>query len=401
MLRAMIIKEMLLVLRDKHALAAIFIMPAIFVLIMSVALRDTLDGTPPPLNYVLINLDNSPEADLLDHLLANYEADMLVRKERIGHDADALRQRLHGGDLQFILTIPQGFSARLCTGNKAPLLDMEIAADAEKGLIALFIARLNGELQKVRLQKLADTMRQLAPQAAALLRQAASENQVMIRTRYTGSPDGKKPNSTQQSVPAWIAFGMFFIIIPLSTVFIGERTQHTLKRMHSMNVSIPWLVLGKILPYMLINQIQAVLMILVGMYVAPLCGAPPLAPGNSPGGLILVSLGLSLAAIGISLFISAWARTVAQATTVGGLINILLGALGGAMIPKFYMPPAMQSLASFSPMSWGIEGFLDIFLRGYGVTAVLGETAALVLFGGIMICLTWLMLAWQFKKGTL
>ena len=32
-------------------------------------------------------------------------------------------------------------------------------------------------------------------------------------------------------------------------------------------------------------------------------------------------------------------------------------------------------------MSWGLEGFLDIFLRGYGVTEVIPETLALCGFG--------------------
>jgi len=36
MFKAMVLKEILLVLRDKHALAALFIMPAIFILIQQI-----------------------------------------------------------------------------------------------------------------------------------------------------------------------------------------------------------------------------------------------------------------------------------------------------------------------------------------------------------------------------
>jgi ABC-2 type transport system permease protein len=72
---------------------------------------------------------------------------------------------------------------------------------------------------------------------------------------------------------------------------------------------------------------------------------------------------------------------VEQATTIGGIINILLGAIGGIMVPKFYMPEVMQSLARLSPMSWGLDGFLDIFLRGLGPVEVLPEFFKLVALG--------------------
>ena len=43
MMASMLLKEFLLVLRDRHALAALFIMPAVFILIMSLALKDAFD----------------------------------------------------------------------------------------------------------------------------------------------------------------------------------------------------------------------------------------------------------------------------------------------------------------------------------------------------------------------
>jgi len=59
----------------------------------------------------------------------------------------------------------------------------------------------------------------------------------------------------------------------------------------------------------------------------------------------------------------------------------LLGAIGGVMVPKFVMPEVMQNFADISPMSWGLEGFLDILLRRGTVMDVLNESIALTLFG--------------------
>ena len=60
--------------------------------------------------------------------------------------------------------------------------------------------------------------------------------------------------------------------------------------------------------------------------------------------------------------------TTEQATIATGATNLLLGALGGVMVPRSIMPEALQHLALLSPMSWGLEGFLDILLRGGGVS---------------------------------
>jgi ABC-2 type transport system permease protein len=122
-------------------------------------------------------------------------------------------------------------------------------------------------------------------------------------------------------------------------------------------------------------------MIAVGMFIVPLFGAEALVLGNSINGLLMVSLGLSLAAIGTSVLIAVLASTVEQATTIGGIVNVLLGAIGGVMVPKFVMPQAMREFADISPMSWGLEGFLDIFLRGLGAAAVLPESLTLAAFG--------------------
>ncbi len=221
----------------------------------------------------------------------------------------------------------------------------------------------------------------------------------MISIHFNGMAANEKPTSTQQSVPSWIVFGMFFVIIPMSTIFINERKQNTLMRMSAMNISVPALFAGKIAPYIVINQIQVWLMIGVGIFLVPLFGGDALTLGDSVVGLVMISLGLSLAAIGTSVLIAVLTDTVEQATTIGGIINILLGAIGGIMVPKFYMPQSMQKLADISPMSWGLEGFLDIFLRGLGAKAVMPESLALSSFGVVLLLLAGMVLSSKMRRG--
>jgi ABC-2 type transport system permease protein len=48
-------------------------------------------------------------------------------------------------------------------------------------------------------------------------------------------------------------------------------------------------------------------------------------------------------------------------------------------------------------MSWGLEGFLDIFLRNGGISDVLSKSLALFVFGFMMLTLTTILL-WKQKE---
>ncbi|MBK8287311.1 MAG: ABC transporter permease [Cellvibrionales bacterium] len=180
---------------------------------------------------------------------------------------------------------------------------------------------------------------------------------------------------------------MFFSVVPLANTLISERQQGTLRRLRTLPVSLALPVIGKLVPYFVINQIQVLLMLTVGVYLMPLFGADSLTLGHSLAGLLLMSVCLSIAALGYGILIAVVARTTDQATTLGGVGNILLAALGGIMVPRFVMPDSMQQIAGFSPMAWGLEGFLDIFLRSGGVKDVLPEAGSLFLFGAVTIAL--------------
>jgi ABC-2 type transport system permease protein len=204
----------------------------------------------------------------------------------------------------------------------------------------------------------------------------------------------KLPSSVQQNVPAWLIFAMFFVVIPVSSIFIIERQQGTLQRLRAMGVPFRLILAGKLLPFFVVNQIQALMMVLVGLFVVPLLGSEALElPGSLP--LMLnwwaVSAAVSLAAVAWALLIASLAQTSEQATIVGGVGNILMGAVGGIMVPKFIMPAAMQKLAMLSPMAWGLEGFHIVMLRHGSFADLLPSLTHLLLFAILSLTLAiWL-----------
>lgn len=384
----MLIKEFLLVGRDKHALAALFIMPAVFILIMSLALKDVMNEDKSLMTYAVIDQDLTAASEALTTKLSTIKT--LTQYPLSSNDYLSPEEE----GVQFIIDIPDGFYQ-----DERPL-KISVAADTSPSLLTIFknqiaLSWMGNKLDEVNSAN-QDNFDFLDDDSA----DNSFDESSLMEIQYAKLSQDEKPTSTQQSVPSWIVFGLFFVIIPMSTIFISERKQNTLMRLSTMNLSLAALFGGKILPYMLINQVQVWLMIGVGMYIVPLFGAAPLTIGGSVFGLILVSLSLSLSAIGLSILIATVVDSIEQATTIGGIINILLGAIGGVMVPKFVMPEAMQTFSNISPMSWGLEGFLDIFLRRGSVMDVLNEAMALTLFGAVSLLIASIVFTYKQRKSS-
>jgi len=391
MFKAMLIKEFLLVSRDRHALAALFLMPAVFILIMSLALKDVFNEKKAMIEYAVVDKDDSLESL---SVISKLRANRLMHERNISSDHFASPDE---EGVQFVVVIPKGFKSQFGEGNASAVpLQVEVASDIGQTHLVLFKTQLLSAFMEVRLDAV-NFAREMRSRDAGGAKVSMDEGQIM-KIHYAALEEDEKPTSTQQSVPSWIVFSLFFVIIPMSTIFISERKQNTLMRLSTMNVSLPVLFGGKIIPYMLINQLQVWVMIAVGIFIVPLFGAAALSIGGSVAGLVAVSAALSLSAIGLSILIAVVVDSVEQATTIGGIINILLGAIGGVMVPKFVMPEFMQTFANVSPMSWGLEGFLDIFLRRGGLADVLNEVAALAVFGTVSLLLAALIFSYKIRR---
>jgi len=373
MFSAMVKKEFLLVFRDKRALAILFLMPALFILIISVAMRDVFTQSSVSFDITIIDLDKSKITNEMINDIGKNTSFHIVENANI------------------VITIPQKYS------QSKKRLNIEIKDSLKSDEIELFKAKLLKDITNLKLKIIKNRLMEYSQEAGAAIDNISLDSQELFDLKYNKKKE--LPNSTQQSVPSWIVFGMFFMITPISTVFINERKQNTLSRLNSMSVSVFSMVLAKIVPYLFIAQIQAFVMIAVGAFLVPLFDTPSLVINGSVLALVFLSFSLSLSAVGLASLIAVSSNSTEQASTIGGIMSILLGAIGGVMVPKFIMPEFMQTLANISPMSWGLDGFLDIFLRGGGVSMVLDEALMLILFGAVTLVVSMIILSSRMKKG--
>ena len=108
-------------------------------------------------------------------------------------------------------------------------------------------------------------------------------------------------------------------------------------------------------------------------------------------GFLMVTVAAAIAAAGLALALTTSCRTKRQAQTVANVAILLLSALGGSMVPRFLMPPLLQTLGWLTPTTWAVEAYSGLLWRGEGVASVLGSIGLLVAAGMLGLGLAWLL----------
>ncbi|MFM9883611.1 MAG: ABC transporter permease [Burkholderiales bacterium] len=372
-LAAILVKEFRALTRDLHGLVVLFLMPAVFILVMSLALRDVFAvGESRTMQIVLVQLDQSAVADELVAVLPP----ALERVDTRAAAEAALRTRR----AELAVIIPAGYEAGLLDAETTrPLVEIVAEPSVRPEVMRIVRARIATAVLRQRIAARITAITGGAAHLPSAGDMAGSMETGAVVASYLASAGGKSLTATQQNVPAWLVFGMFFVVTPICNLLITERTQGTLARLRTMLVPTSIMIVGKLIPYYLINMLQVVLMLLVGRFAVPLLGGVSLDVDVSWSALFLISSATSVAALGIAILVAALARTIDQANTFGSLANVLSAAIGGIMVPQWVMPKFMQTVAQISPMNWALEGFLEVFLRSGRLDAI--APYALLLIG--------------------
>lgn len=384
MFRYILKKEFLLIFRDIHALLVLFVMPAVFILIMSLALKNTYsDSFDVKLKVAIIAKENLDIKTFIKELNNNsYFSAYLTSDESI-------KTLIYDKKYDFIVKLDSDFKNKINSNEENFQIQSFSKADINK---EHFHILKNSIVEIISKTIMKDYFIKSKIDAKVL---SELNNKINNSYIYKNDKIETKANSVQQSVPSWLVFSMFFILIPISNTFINEKNFGTISRIRSINVSLFPILASKIIPYFIINQIQVIIMILIGIYIIPIFGGDSLVINGNYLLIFCMSSAISIAAICFALFIANISKTTEEATSIGGVINIIFAALGGIMVPKFVMPEFMQNITSYSPMSWGLEGLLEIFVRGGNFNDIKIYLLYLTLFATISILLAYILL----KKG--
>jgi ABC-2 type transport system permease protein len=375
-------KEWRLLLRNPHGLVVLFLMPAAFILVMSFALKNTLTSASvslPPTGWVVEDGGR---------IAATWSSDWIGRHGGQRFDSrDALRQALRERRVQAgVVVLPQWLDAQ--GAPRADRVELWLSNRVQPSSAGRLRADIGVSLLQARVNIAAARG---GPFASVLLDSSSGDGAIGApTTRYLYEIDsGRKMTAVQQSVPAWLIFGMFFVVIPIAGVLIQERNDGTLTRIATFGVRPGAVLAGKLVAFMGLNGIQLACMLLVGRWLVPALGGDALYLDLHAGWFGAMAVATSAAAVGLALLIAAWTRNFEHAAALGGGANVLLAALAGIMVPRPLMPPGMQAVSEASPMGWALDGMQTVFLGAPDAAQVLPKALLLAAFALACLALAW------------
>src|SRR5450432_129654 len=195
------------------------------------------------------------------------------------------------------------------------------------------------------------------------------------------------PNASQHNVPAWTIFAMFFIVLSLGGTMVREKNSGRFIRLKTMPASYLHALFSKQLVYLMVTILQAAVIFAIGNKIFPFIGLPALHLPKDIWALFIVTAVTGYCAVNYAICIGVFANTPEQSNGFGAISILIMAALGGLIVPSFAMPAHLQKVLQLSPLHWALEAYYGLFLEGgklkdiwMNILSLLGITLLIQLF---------------------
>jgi ABC-2 type transport system permease protein len=391
------LKDIQIYLKDRGNIINLFLLPLVFILVLSTSMQGfTEEDQDAAITLPVVNLD--ADGDQTQRLIENLEQSGGLRVELYAQDeAQKLLENL---EIEFVLTIPQDFSAKV-QGGEPTTLRLINHPDASETRSDSVARAVTGVAQEMALQnQLIASLRQLGDMQAAsseaiqvftterIVAQAQSQFERAqsdpLITVAQSPPQSlgqqvEEPNAVQQNVPGYTIIFVFLSAQATAFSIYQEKRHGSFRRLLAAPLSKVELLLGKMLPNFITGLIQIVVIFAVSILILPMMGLDRLTLGDAPLALVLVSLILALCSTGLGILIASIARSEAQIGGMSALGLWTMGAVGGCLFPPFLLGGILDTIGKVVPHYWAIQAYQDLIVRGRALADV--TTEMLILLG--------------------
>jgi len=344
---AMVIKEFIQLRRDRVSFAMIVMIPVMQLMLFGYAINTTPRHLP---TAVLLQEDS----DLARSILKALQNTAYFRFTKEVHDVAEFDNLLLSGKVLFGVEIPRGFERAVRRGEHPALL---VAADATDPVAAGSALGALGTVVQTAL-------------AHDLFTGDPPSPQFEIRTHARYNPAGSSRLNIVPGLVGTILTMTMLIFTALSVTREVERG--TMESLLSMPIKPVEIMLGKIVPYVLVGFIQAVLIIGIGVL---LFGVPV------QGSLMMLAL-LSTLFITTNLAIGYTFSTVVQNQLQAMQLSMMFFLpsilLSGFMFPFAGMPVWAQYIGEGLPLTHYVRIVRAIMLKGATLANLQYDTIALL-----------------------
>jgi ABC-2 type transport system permease protein len=355
-LRAIFVKELHHIVRDSRSLALALAMPVMMLLLYGYALSLDVDRV----STLIYDEDNTQASH---DLISQFRGSKYFEIEGAVSNYAAIERAIDRNKVLMGVVIPRDYSKLVRSGRDAPVQILLDGSDSNTASLVLGYAET--VVRDYSFEVRADMQNRRGGE------HAVPPVDARLRVWYNSSLESKN-----YVVPGLIAVILQIIAALLTSLTIArEWEMGTMEQLLSTPLRPAEMVLGKMLAYFALGLADAVLTVLVGLFVftVPLRGS-----------IVLLTVSTSVFLVGVlfwGIFVSAATKSQLQAYQLGLLSSFLPALLlSGFVYSIENMPPVIQAITLIVPARYVTTILKGIFLKGVGIRILWGELGLLALF---------------------
>lgn len=358
--RAVFRKEIRHILRDPRSLLMALFEPCLMLMLFGYALSLDVDRIPT----LVYDADRSARSR---ELLQKFAASRFFQIKGYVDNYHEIEHQIDRGRILMGIVVPEGYAEKIDGAEKAEIQVLIDGSDSNTATIALGYVSGLTRGYAFQLRSEAQNMRAgWTPQVPLDLRQRIWYNSTLDSRNYV--------------VPGLIAVMLMIIAALLTSLTVArEWEMGTMEQLMSTPLRPAEIVLGKMLAFFVVGAADAVLAVVVGIFLfhVPFRGDVLLL-----GATTCVFL---FGALCWGIFLSAMAKSQLLAYQMGIVTSFLPSmVLSGFVWAIENMPPVIQGITHVVPARYFVTILKGIFLKGIGLEVLWGEVAFLLAFSAIV-----------------
>ncbi len=360
-------------LRDRTALFFSVLLPLILILVLGLTY-----GSGASLRVGLVDADGGPlAADLAAAIQKSPGVAVDLRRYQ---SVDELRDASSRGIVEVALAIPAGYTAALEGGGSAALTFFTPPTQLALAARTIVDRAVADQTALVRATQFAVKTQGTGFSAALAGAQGLQARVPGVAVTVQPVNAASTGNGFSAGAQSQLVLFMFLTSLTGAVELVLTRQLGVSRRIFASPTGATTIIVGESLARIAFALAQ-------GAFIV---GASAVLFGVSwgdPVSLAAVVLVFSVVAGGAAMIIGALAANPSQAGALGPGLGMLLGLLGGAMVPLEVFPPAMQAVARLTPHSWAMDALAVASQPGNSVVDILPQLGVLALFAVVFFAI--------------
>ena len=359
-IQAILIKELIQMKRDRLTFAMLLMIPIMQLILFGFVINNHPKHLPTAI-YLQENteitrsiISNMAQSDYFD-VVADVNTLNAYRGTAPLQDTSSL---LQSGKVNFVLTIPSGFSKAWVRGEKPSLL---LEADAtDPAAAAMAVAQISPIVER--------TLADIQTGSLNYLKSKPSSINVVVHNKY--NPEGI---SQFNIVPGLLGVILTMTMVMITSIAMTREAERgTMENLLAMPSKPLEVMIGKITPYVLMGLVQTIIILLASdmLFHVPFVGS---------GSSFALGVGLFiLTNLAIGFTFSTIAKSQMQAMQLTFFFFLPSMLLSGFMFPFQGMPRWAQHIGEILPLTHFLRIVRGIMLKGTTLNLLANEFLALL-----------------------